>query len=309
LFSFVSAQQPEFEEWTLKHGKTYKDQAEREFRFNTFKQNLETIQNLQEQSPNAIFGATKFADLTPEEFRTTYLIPRRSKLAPIVVDKRGIESDVPSQFDWRTYNVITRVYDQRQCSSSAYPVVENIESVWMIYHNRSIENFPPLSIQQVADCSVSSCVGGIPDVTYDYIKQCGGLESIVDYPSKPGTCIFDRKKVSACIRDYTNRQYTSEVKMQRDVIRLGPMVVSVDASSWQMYVSGVLSAAQCGTNIDHSVQVVGFDVESTPSYWLLRNSWSEEWGENGYIRIEFGKNACGVTEEVLTATVKSWCKW
>jgi len=97
--------------------------------------------------------------------------------------------------------------------------------------------------------------------------------------------------------------------MQRDVIRLGPMVVSVDASSWQMYVSGVLSAAQCGTNIDHSVQVVGFDVESTPPYWLLRNSWSEEWGENGYIRIEFGKNACGVTEEVLTATVKSWCKW
>jgi len=123
----------------------------------------------------------------------------------------------------------------------------------------------------------------------------------------PGKCHFDRTKVAACISSYKKQQYTSEVQMQTDVFTMGPMVASVDSSNWQLYLGGVIAAAHCGTDIDHSVQVVGFNVENTPPFWSLKNSWSRLWGEQGYIRIEFGKKACGVTDEVLSAIPKASC--
>jgi len=178
----------------------------------------------------------------------------------------------------------------------------------MIDHNLTTDNFPTLSIQQIVDCSGVGCNGGFPEDAFKYIIQCGGLESSIDYPTTvPGTCRFDRTKVAACISSYKKQQYTSEVQMQTDVFTMGPMVASVDASTWQLYLGGVIAAAQCGTSIDHSVQVVGYNVENTPPFWSLKNSWSRVWGEQGFIRIEFGKKACGVTEEVLTATPKESC--
>jgi len=124
MFLFVLAlfvlgkadQRDDFEQWTLKHGKTY-DDAERELRFNVFKQNLVTAQSLQKQSPYATFGATKFADLTSEEFRAIYLTQRNNGPAPTVVGLRR-ESDVPTHFDWRTQKVITPVLNQGECEGA-----------------------------------------------------------------------------------------------------------------------------------------------------------------------------------------------
>ncbi len=45
------------------------------------------------------------------------------------------------------------------------------------------------------------------------------------------------------------------------------------------------------------IQMVGY----TPDYWLIRNSWAEDWGENGYIYVstkEAKGNLCGVLDEV-----------
>ena len=45
----------------------------------------------------------------------------------------------------------------------------------------------------------------------------------------------------------------------------------------------------CSTNINHGVVLVGVKW----SEWIVRNSWSEAWGESGHIRIAKG-NTCGV---------------
>ena len=43
---------------------------------------------------------------------------------------------------------------------------------------------------------------------------------------------------------------------------------------------------------DHAVAVVGFN--DYENYWIIRNSWAEDWGEAGYMRMVMGMNMCGV---------------
>lgn len=57
---------------------------------------------------------------------------------------------------------------------------------------------------------------------------------------------------------------------------------------------------QCPEGINHAVVMVGYghDDEKDQDYWLLRNSWAEQWGEKGYFRYkrdgEQGPGVCSV---------------
>merc|ERR1712139_416322 len=55
------------------------------------------------------------------------------------------------------------------------------------------------------------------------------------------------------------------------------------------------------TRLDHAVNIVGYGVDQI-KYWKIRNSWSANWGEAGYIRVSFGHDTCGLANTVVTAT-------
>ena len=65
-----------------------------------------------------------------------------------------------------------------------------------------------------------------------------------------------------------------------------PVSVGVDAGSmgFKFYKKGIITK-YCPDGIDHAVLVVGYGTEKGQDYWLVKNSWGEKWGENGYFRV------------------------
>jgi aminopeptidase C len=55
------------------------------------------------------------------------------------------------------------------------------------------------------------------------------------------------------------------------------------------YDSGIINTKKCGTDLDHAVTAVGYGVDSSSGtdkpYFLIRNSWGADWGEDGYFRL------------------------
>lgn len=73
----------------------------------------------------------------------------------------------------------------------------------------------------------------------------------------------------------------------------GPVSVAVDINNaagtvgnWYYYGTGTFASADCGTSINHAVNVIGYGEDSNGKYWLIRNSWSDTWGESGYMKLE-----------------------
>ena len=87
-------------------------------------------------------------------------------------------------------------------------------------------------------------------------------------------------------------------------IQATPAAVCVNAGAWDDYTGGVLRYDACSgayADIDHCVQLVGYDATGEEPYWIVRNSWSTSWGEDGYIRLQMDANTCGVADEATVA--------
>merc|ERR1711918_208829 len=73
--------------------------------------------------------------------------------------------------------------------------------------------------------------------------------------------------------------------MQKEIYARGPISCTIDAGPIEEYTGGIAKDRSFMT--DHVVSVVGWGTDSNEGiYWLVRNSWGEYWGENGYVRIK-----------------------
>lgn len=104
--------------------------------------------------------------------------------------------------------------------------------------------------------------------------------------------------VNAKISAYVNLPENDYEAMTYHLTTQGPISISVDASSWFRYASGVFNGCnQTNPDINHAVQLVGLgnSNDGNGDYWIVRNSWASSWGEEGYIRLHRSpKVTCGL---------------
>jgi C1A family cysteine protease len=278
--------------WKNKHGKKYASPTEEKARLQIFYTNYKTIQTHM-QNPKRTFdmGFNKFMDLTSQEFGQYYLSYRDNSFWR----KRNVKSfnaTPANSVDWRTKGAVTGVKNQGQCGSCwAFSTTGSLEGA----HFLKTGTLTSFSEQQLVDCSGSygnqGCNGGLMDYAFQYVEAKGiSTEAEYPYTGYDGSCQKDNG--SWKISGYTDvpAGSTSELK---SACNTQPVSVAVDAESWQFYSGGVFS--NCGTSLDHGVLLVGY----TSDYWIVKNSWGGDWGEDGYIRLATG-NTCGIANSAST---------
>jgi len=303
------AKEVQFQSWMQVNKKQYADQTEYHYRMAIFSVNVEKIQQLNEESNGATFAINEFADLTEKEFADMYLgyVPSAPTSAPEYLSLTGLGA--PDTFSWNEKGKLTAVKDQKQCGSCwAFSVTENIESVWMIAKGLSPSSMQNLAPQQIVDCDKrdGGCNGGDTPSAYDYVISAGGMDTEASYPYKAVNqqCHFNKADVFSTISSFKYATRTkNEEEMKEATATVAPLSICVDAQPWQFYSGGVMTRTQCGTSLDHCVQIEGYDTSAAQPYWNVRNSWGPRWGEKGFIRLQYGQNTCGLATEATTAVV------
>ncbi|KAG2666280.1 hypothetical protein I3843_15G048700 [Carya illinoinensis] len=300
-----------YEGWLAKHGRAYNAIGEKEKRFYIFKDNLRFIdEHNAEKNRTYKLGLNRFADLTNEEYRTTYLgakfsskrrltRPSSNRYEPLVGDK------VPDSVDWRKEGAVVDVKDQGSCGSCwAFSTIAAVEGINKIVTGDLIS----LSEQELVDCDTSyneGCNGGLMDYAFEFIINNGGIDTEEDYPyyASDGTCDTYRKNARVVtIDDYEDVPANNEKALQKAVASQ-PVSIAIEGGGreFQLYDSGVFSG-KCGTSLDHGVTAVGYGTDNGVDYWIVKNSWGASWGEAGYIRMERNLDGastgkCGIAME------------
>lgn len=222
--------------------------------------------------------------------------------------------------NWAEKGATTAIKNQGQCGSCwSFSATEQVESTTF----QNTGTLPLLSEQTLVSCDTvdSGCNGGNPINAWGAMNGWGGDEFNKDYPYTSGTTQADGTCsgiVTADIATHTNpNSYSMIASAASDEsamavqIQKSPMSVCVDAANlWQTYTGGLVTAADnCGTSIDHAVQAIGINTDTfsgqKKTYWIVRNSWTATWGEQGYIYVEYGQNNCGITSQATTVQLAS----
>jgi len=277
-------------------------------------------------------GINEFADLPEDEFekeKTGDIPPEetenygRGLLEPSAEDRvdktceaifnkyRASKAPVPSSYSSVALGLVSQVKSQKRCGSCvAFSSMAAIETCF----KKVSGVFGDYSEQQLIDCGyrkngASGCDGA---PTYAYLKYAADsglpLTDEATYPylnTQPLLeCPVDLKPYNQGAR-ITGTCYTysgDEETMKKLVYEHGAVVTSLrSAGPFQNYKGGIFAGCT-SDKVDHAVTVVGYGTEDGMDYWLIKNSWGADWGENGFIRLKRGVGMCGIGKTMVYVT-------
>lgn len=296
----------EFDRFMYKHVKSYSDMTKHMLAKEAFRQNIRYIHSINRQRKGFTLSVNHLADKTELELKAL-----RGKRysgeynggAPFPYTNIK-ESDMPEQFDWRIYGAVTPVKDQSVCGSCwSFGTVGAIEGAYFLKTGGQLVR---LSQQALVDCSWgfgnNGCDGGEDFRAYKWMMKHGGIPSEEEYGpylGQDGYCHATNVTMVAKITGYVNVTSNDVDALRYAMLKHGPISVAIDAShrTFSFYSNGVYFEKECGNKeeeLDHAVLAVGYGSLNGQKYWLIKNSWSNYWGNDGYALMSAEKNNCGV---------------
>ncbi|XP_042403191.1 probable cysteine protease RD19D [Zingiber officinale] len=317
----LGATELRFRAFLQKYNKEYRNREEYAHRMGIFARNLARAAEHQVLDPTAVHGVTPFSDLTEAEFEEAFtgLVTHRPEFPTAAV----MEVDgLPSSFDWREKGAVTDVKIQGVCGSCwAFSTTGAVEGANFLATGKLIG----LSEQQLIDCDHTcdavkkeecnnGCRGGLMTNAYNYLLQSGGLMEEKSYPytGRQGECKFDEGKIAVRVTNFTVIPL-DEQQMMANLVRHGPLAVGLNAAFMQTYMKGLSCPLICPRKwINHGVLLVGYGARGYSilrlgykPYWIIKNSWGKQWGEQGYYRLCRGLNICGIDSMVSAVAATS----
>jgi len=231
--------------------------------------------------------------------------------------------NMPKTFDWRNVsgkNFLFPAIDQGSCGSCyAVAVSDMITSRVAVQTNNTVR--VRIAAQEIIECGEKwnqGCDGGFPYLASKYVADFG-LTSEGCYPyaergfnapsgygrgckldhlaaSKPNECKY---RVKASKYNYIGGCYgcCNEKDMMKEIYENGPIVIGFQVNMQLLhYSAGIFLQVDHDAKVlnpweetNHAVLVVGWGVSAKGTkYWIVKNSWGAQWGDNGYFYTERG---------------------
>lgn len=270
----------------------------------------------------------------------TGLIKNYDENGHLVSNPVEVTGNAPTNWDWRsaTYNGrtgdwTTPIRDQAYCGSCwAFAVVASLESVYNIKNN--IPNLDiDLSEQFILSCSknygyrVGDCCGGYFQGALNFVKDVGVTsEACFDYVAidaggrDAGDCrgfrIPSNNKEECSEKCDEWQSYIIKVSSYNSVVgkdsikdaiyTYGPVIAAFDVyTDFPGYTGGIYEKSPGSRySSGHVIVIVGYNDDQ--DYWICKNSWGADWGENGFFKIAFGE--CGIGSAGSTVYIDGYNK-
>lgn len=184
--------------------------------------------------------------------------------------------------------------NQKNCNSCyAFAALGLLEAYDKMNNINKIPSY--LSVQEIVDCDSGShgCVGGYVSSTLSFLLKYGvELDYTYKYKNKDLQCKYREKipfilntyKIDSfdyCFLGIQGKECNDDIL--DDYISQSPYASFIPITKeLQLYESGIMETNCENITYNHAIIVV----QKTPEYFKIRNSWGNEWGENGYFRIK-----------------------
>jgi len=201
------------------------------------------------------------------------------------------------RWDWRDHDGTTPIRDQKTCGACfVFGALAAYESSYRIINRKEVE----VSEQELLNCAKSgNCTGGWHSTVFNFIRDIGAVD-VADmlYTARFSSCSSRAKgPYSAKNWSYIDSHggVASVSAIKEALCDHGVIVSAVLATGdFLQYKSGIFNEFAEGngsSDVNHDVAIVGWD--NSQQVWIVKNSWSKGWGEQGYMRIRWHSNNIG----------------
>ncbi|KRX09275.1 hypothetical protein PPERSA_05944 [Pseudocohnilembus persalinus] len=301
----------QYSEWKAQNGFRFAA-SEDIYRLTQFVENLKKIRQFNQENKDVKLALNQFAAMSSEEFKEQILLKTRPQRdsSNIKYQKTAKKAGLPDKVDWVKKGAVYATQNQGHCGSCwAFATIGGLQG--LRYINEGVLEL--LSAQQVTSCvdpiyldnKVEGCGGGEARYAYNY-TSINGIETWESYPyanfngGVAAPCEYNKKDV-VFYNDGLGEIAPQDVEGIKENLANQPLTIAVDASAlvFQFYSKGIITS-NCGTDLNHAILLVGYDLTEETPYWTVQNSWGTTWGEKGFgkIAITEGDGVCGINMQV-----------